>query len=560
MLTQLRWQITLAIAGVLVIGAILFFVSDRAFVDRPARGGRFVEAVVGAPATYNPILARGDAETALARLMFSGLTRPKPGQPEPEPDLAERWESSADGREYTFHLRAGARWHDGQPVSADDVIFSAGLAQDPSIPDAQKTRLAEAWQGATLEKIDDLTVRIRLAEAYAPFLAATSLPIVPAHLLADTEPSAMADARFSQFAPIGSGPYMLVTTGDIPVGTDRLRRFDGHWSNASGRPFLDTIELRYFPSPEAAVEAIGRREAQGMGRVPPAALAQLGDDINVYSAVQSGYSLIYLNPSNPILVNASVREALSLALDRDGIIADPDLFAGQGMRATGPIPAGSWAHDDHLEAPAYDPERAQIVLDEAGWIDSDGDGWRDRDGQLLNVPLSAPSDNPLLVGIAGRAAKDWNRLGISVTLQALSPQSLASTVNQRAYTALVYSLELPFYDPDPYALWHSSQIAAPGINYAGFANEEADRLMAEARRLNPELDSDGRRSRYAEFQEIFAREIPALMIAYPVYTYVVSSASTGGIQLPPLIVEPADRFYTLSGWFTETERVFRDER
>ncbi|MCB0215256.1 MAG: peptide ABC transporter substrate-binding protein [Caldilineae bacterium] len=559
MLTQLRWQIALALAGVLVIGAILFFVSDRAFVDRPARGGQYVEAVIGAPATYNPLLARTDAEVSLTRLMFSGLTRPAPGAGMPQPDLAERWRISPDGRIYTFFLRPGATWHDGEPVTADDVLFTVALAQDPAIPDAQKTRLAEPWQGTTLRKVDDQTVEVVLPEPFAPFLSAAMLPILPEHLLAGQAPGEIAGSRFSKFAPVGSGPYKLVTTGDIPPDADRLQRYEGHWSNQDGRPYLDTIELRYFPSPEAAVEAVGRREAQGMGRVPPAALTQLGDEVSIYSAVQSGYMLIYLNPSNPLLVNASVRQALSLALDRRALIAAEDLLDGQGLLATSPIPAGSWAFDADIPEPTYSPEQAATELDQAGWLDSDGDGWRDRDGQLLSIPLSTPGDNPLLVAMADRVAEGWTRIGISVTVQALSPQNLATTVNNRAFTALLYSLELPFYDPDPYALWHSSQVAAPGINYAGYANPEVDRLLAEARRMNPETDLAERQARYAEFQRIFAQDLPALMIAYPVYTYVVSDAAVGGIQMPPLVVEPADRFQTLARWFTQTERVFRED-
>ncbi len=559
MFSQFRWQILLALAGVLAIGGILFFVSDRAFVDRPTGGGLYVEAVVGAPATYNPLLARSDAELDLARLLFSGLTRPRPGQAIPQADLAERWRISPDGRVYTFHLRPGARWHDGQPVTADDVIFTAGLVQDPGIPEAQKTRLAEPWQDASLRKIDDHTVEISLPEPFAPFLNATMLPILPEHLLADLAPAELAGSRFSTFAPVGSGAYRLATTGDIPTDTDRLLRFEDHWSRQDGQPYLETIELRYYASPEAAVEAVGRREAQGMGRVPAAALSQLGDELQIYSALQSGYTLVYLNPSNPLLGNRSLRQALSLSLDRHGLISSPGLLDGQGLLATSPIPAGSWAHHEDLPEPEFSPSRAAEVLEQAGWIDSDGDGWRDRDGQLLSVPLSTPADNPLLVAMGERIAEGWTRIGISVTLQSLSPQNLATTVNNRAFSALLYSLELPFYDPDPYALWHSSQISAPGINYAGFANQEADRLLEEARRLHPETDVDARRERYLEFQSIFDEEIPALMIHYPVYTYVVSDAGVGGIQLPPLIVQPADRFDTLSQWFVQTERVFRSD-
>ena len=147
-------------------------------------------------------------------------------------------------------------------------------------------------------------------------------------------------------------------------------------------------------------------------------------------------------------------------------------------------------------------------------------------------------------------------MGISVTVQALSPQNVAATMRDRAFAALLVSLELPFYDPDPYAFWHSSQIAAPGQNFAGFASETADRALEQAKARHP-IEGFGQRIEdYATFQESFVADMPALMICYPVYTYAVTDTSIGGIQLPPLIVEPADRFLTLSEWFSQADRGF----
>lgn len=563
MLHQTRWQAALAAVGVLIIGTLLFFVSRRAFSERPARGGDYVEAIVGAPQTYNPLLARTDAELVLARLLFSGLTRPTAGgdngSPPIEGDLAERWEVSEDARSYTFFLRPDALWHDGQPVTADDVVFTIKLIQDPAIPDLQKTRLAAAWQKAVVEKLDEHSVRVLLPEAYAPFLSAAMLSIVPEHLLAEVPPADLVQDRFSAFAPVGSGRFSLAPREEGAGQKDRLQRFEGHWENRGMQPYLDAVVLRYFATVEEAVGAVSRHEVQGMGRVPPDALDILADDdrIRLVEALQSGYTAIYLNASDPLLRNASVRQALSLALDRDSLIQDKQLMGGHGLKGLSPIPPGNWAHDDSLAPPVFDPQKAAVVLDEAGWVDSDGDGVRDREGQPLHFTLSVRDDNPLLGAMGEAIQKGWRAIGIQVDLQTIQGANLAGTLGTRAFTALLFSIELPYYDPDPFALWHSTQIAAPGQNYAGFNSPDADQLLVDARRAHPIQGQAERRRLYERFQAIFAEQLPALIIAYPAYSYVVADPGIGNVQLPSLVVQPADRLLSLPDWYARTERVFR---
>jgi cell division protein FtsB len=242
-----------------------------------------------------------------------------------------------------------------------------------------------------------------------------------------------------------------------------------------------------------------------------------------------------------------VREALSLALDRDGLIQARELLGGHGLKGLSPIPPGSWAHNDKLPAPVFDPQKAASVLDEAGWVDGDGDEIRDRDGQPLHVTLSVRGDSPLLVDMAAAIQKGWRAIGIQVDVQEIQGANLAATLGTRAFSALLFSIELPYYDPDPYALWHSTQIAAPGQNYAGFNSPEADQLLVDGRRAHPVLGQPERRQLYERFQEIFAEELPALIIAYPAYTYVVADPTIGNVQLPSLVVQPGRRVVWVVG-------------
>lgn len=567
MIRHLRWQIALALAGALVIAILLFFVSGQALRHEPARGGQFVEALVGRPGTFNPLFAQSDAEVDLARLLFSGLTRPGPdGQP--LPDLASDWSISADGQTYTFTLRAGALWHDLSPVTADDVVFTARLARDSAIPEQQKSRLAQVWQRVEVKKLGEHRVQMHLEEPYAPFLGALRLGILPVHLLADVPAAEIATHPFSVREPVGTGPYSLaqpdgIETGDegsSAITTIRLVRFDAHWGNDGQRPYLDQLIFRFYPTLDKAVEALGQQAAQGLGRVPPEALNRLGADVQAYAAMQAGYTLVYLNRSEAIFDNKTVRQALSLALDRQGIIDDPDLLNGLGVVAVSPIAPGSWAYDASLPAPRYDPDEARRVLDQAGWIDSDEDGVRDHDGQPLRFTLGTRSDQPLWAAVAERIAGDWSAIGVGVEVSPLDYPDLVEAVRNRTFQTLLYSWAVPDYDPDPYALWHSSQVDFPGQNYAGFRHSEADRQLVEARQAHPKVNFAQRLELYHAFQRTFVEEQPALLLCHPVYQYVVTDPNVGGVQLPRLIVEPSDRFLTLPDWYVQTHQVLGEAR
>lgn len=550
MLRNLRWQIALAAAGVALIGLVLLFVSNRAFEDRPARGGQVVEAVVGRPGTFNPVLATSDVEIDVARLLFSGLTRPD-SDGSIRPDLAAEWSISDDGRVYTFQLR-DAVWHDGYPVTSDDVVFTARLAGDDAVGTA-KHPLAAAWRDAVVEAVDATTVRITLREPFAPFLAATTMALVPAHIFAAVPIGEIARHEASTLAPIGTGPWRLDLPGGLEQDQIRLVRFQRHWDITRRQPYLDGMTLRFYDSQAAALEALGRREVQLMGGVTPDALALLGDDVRQLNAVTGDYTLVYLNPAKVLFADAPVRRALGLAIDRSGIIQD--VLRGQGAVAKSPIPPGSWAYDATVPAPTFDRAAAEQLLTDAGWIDIDGDGIRDRDGRPLRFALDVFTGDTELLAVAGRLRDDWQNVGIGVDVRPVGQEEIRTALTERSYEAALYGVRARMDDdPDPYPLWHSSQ-SESGLNFAGYADAQSDQLLVAVRQMTPE-DVDGRRRLYGLFQARFAELQPALLLYHPVYTTAVVDPNLGGVQLPAFLAEPADRHFTARDWFVRTERIF----
>lgn len=550
MLRNLRWQIALAAAGVALIGLVLLFVSNRAFEDRPARGGQVVEAVLGRPATFNPLLATSDVEIDVARLLFSGLTRPD-SDGVIRPDLASEWTISPDGRVYTFKLR-DAVWHDGTQVTSDDVVLTARLARDEAVPSA-KHPLAAAWRQAEVEAVDAQTVRFTLPEPFAPFLAATTMGLVPAHIFAAVPPGEIGRHEASTKSPIGTGAWRLDLPGGLDQDQIRFVRFERHWAVTDRQPFLDSLTLRFYDSQPAALEALGRREVQLMGGVAPDALALLGDDVRQLNAVSGDYTLVYLNPSKVLFADAPVRRALGLAVDRTAIIQG--VLRGQGAVAKSPIPPGSWAYDPAVPAPTFDRPTAENLLTEAGWVDADGDGIRDRDGRPLRFALDVYAGDTELLAVAGRIRDDWQQIGVAVDVRPLGQSDIVRALTERSYEAALYGVRARMdADPDPYPLWHSSQ-AESGLNFADFTDAQSDQLLVGVRQVPPD-DVAGRRQIYSLFQARFAELQPALLLYHPVYTMAIVDPNLGGVQLPAFLAEPADRHYTSRDWFVRTERIF----
>ena len=562
MLRNLRWQLALAAGGIAIIAVVLALLSNRAFEDRPARGSELVEAVVGAPATLHPVLASSTVELDVTRLLFSGLTRIDVDG-HVRPDLARRWTISEDGRRYTFALREDALWHDGEPVDAEDVLVTAWLARDEGDRlGTERNPLASAWELADVRALDARTVEIELDEPYAPFLQATTLGLVPAHVFGDVPPEQVARHPASTREPIGAGPWRLALPGGLDAERIRLTRFEGHWQADGRAPLLDGIVLRFYADAQDALAALGRREVQAMGGISPQQLARLGTESTQHNAVMADYTLVFLNPSKQLFTEASVRRALSMGLDREGIIASPELLASQGVEADGPIPPGPWGATTIAEgqgdAPSYDPAAAGTVLEEAGWIDSDGDGVRDRDGRPLRFALEAYNES-LSRRIAERMRDDWAAIGVDVELRLQSQPNMVRALSDRAYEAALYGVAARYgHAPDPFPLWHSTQ-ARSGQNFAAWSHAETDRAL-EALRATPPDRRDAMRAHYTRLEDIFRSEQPALLLYHPVYTYVTVDPALGGVSLPRLMARPADRFATAPHWFLRTERIFLGER
>ncbi len=287
----------------------------------PVTGGIYTEALVGQFSRFNPILdMNNQADKDVDRLLFNGLIRfDSSGMP--QPDLAETWSYSSDGTRFTFSMRANAYWHDGQPVTAEDVVYTMGLLREESelIP----ADLRAFWSEIQVSALSDTLVEFALPEAFSPFLDYLSVPLLPSHLLGNLTLAELVDHPFNT-APVGTGPYkfsrFLVKDGVIR-GVDLLPNENYYL----GRPYIDEVVFQYYPNMRDAWTAYQGGEVDGLAGVSneilPEVLAEPG--LNLFSTREPRLSMVFLNLDNPakdFLQDAEFRQALMLAINRQMIL------------------------------------------------------------------------------------------------------------------------------------------------------------------------------------------------------------------------------------------------
>jgi peptide/nickel transport system substrate-binding protein len=535
-----RWYLPFVLVlGAAAIFAFWIYASDQDGDEVAAYGGTYVEASVGAPQRINPLYARlNPADADLVSLVFSGLTRLGPDG-RVLPDLAERWEINEDGSEYTFRLRNGSVWHDGEDVTADDVVFTwSVLASEDFDADPD---LSDFWQSVSAERVDDLTVRFTLDEPFAPFLAQTTIGILPEHLLAGVPVAELAQSSFNQ-EPVGTGPYRLESLGTRSAS---LRSNDAFHL---GPPYVEQIRLDYYANSEAAVAAVRAGEADGVylpeviGRDQRTALEA---DHTVEELSSNSYTMLYLNWQLPAFQDETVRRAITLAIDRRAIV--DDILAGRGVIADTVITPATWASSEALEPYAYDPERAEALLADAGWVPGPT-GIRSRGDIELSFDLITNNDSTR-TAIAAQIAQDLQQVGIGVSFSSSGSATLYEQVLQPHQFEMALFGFTAGADPDPFPAWHSSQ-ADGGANIAAFADPVVDDTLAQAR---VSADRDRRAELYLHFQQTFYDIQPSLALFYPTNLYVLPS-DLHGVETG-VAFSPASRFHNVWEWYLETETV-----
>jgi peptide/nickel transport system substrate-binding protein len=526
----------------------------------PSEGRILDEGLVGSVMTLDPLYAGNSAERDISALLFSGLTRLGPDS-RVVPDLAERWKISDAGKVYDFFLRQDARWHDGEPVTADDVIFTILTLQHPDYDGPS----GGPWRGVEVERVGDYQLRFRLPTATAGFLLVASQPIVPSHLLTGIP---VAERRLADFgrSPMGNGPFRLASltpdeaslvpadVGEAPdssLAPDPLASPGGPTPAAAPvrpRPQVDRLRFRFYETAEQAADAFRAGELDALGGLPASeagALARLpGVRAERYPRSTMTAVMLNLRFEERAFRDPRVRRALLMAIDRDGLVAD--LVSGWASVADTPISPASFAYEkDAAGKVPFDPKAAQKLFQEAGWKVGRKGLIPPRDEKPILIEVAAlPADvNPVAAGVARQVAAAWHRIGLQVRVKPYPRDRLiAEKLVPGHFQAAILDVNLGL-DPDLFPLLASSQASTGGSNIPGYQSSDMDKLLADARLF---ADGPTRRERFQALQKELAQELPVLPLFFADYVYLLRD----GVEGPATrqISTPSDRFWDVLTW------------
>lgn len=535
--------LVMVLAGVSVAQWMNF--SQAYTTDSPASGGTYSEGVLGPLETLNPIFARSNAEKSASRLLFASLYRyDETGNI--KGDVAKSVSINDDETEYTVTLHDGVTWSDGAPLTAEDVEFTVNLLKDPD------TRAEiSGWAAFGVEATDARTVVFKLPGAYAPFMHTLTFPILPQHALAGVKPSELREQSFSQ-SPVTSGPFALRLMQTVSTdGSKKIAHLVSNDRYFHGKPRLERFQLYAYSTKDDIERALKTNEIIA---TPELTYDSIAEDVRRmyevadYSINDGVYALF--NTKSKILKDRSVREALSLSVDREKLVEG---LARPSSRLDGPVLPSQVG--DLPSAPKRNVDKAKQLLDKAGWKVKEG--VRAKGDQEFVVTMVALKGSDFSQ-VTEDLAKVWREeLDIRIEVQIVDPldpsQSVLQAILQpRNYDILVYELVLGG-DPDVYAYWHSSQANPDGLNFANYNNAIADDALSSGR---TRTDSKLRNARYESFVKRWHADVPALALFQPRINYIYSPSVTS-LDENTNLVFPESRYINVIYWSVNKETVYK---
>lgn len=590
--------VSLAIVAVItsmVWGAVFM---RRHLVRIPALGGEYREALVGEPKYINPLFASAnDVDSDIASLLYSGLFRYNDKR-ELIPDLAAGYKVSADGKVYDVTLRPGIKWSDGAPFGAADVIYTFELLQNSETG----SPLYESFQGIEIKKINDNAVRFTLKQSFAPFIQTLTVGILPEHSWQSVDkPSNMRLARANLQPTVTMGPWgfkELRKSSDGAIQTYTLVRNENYYGE---KPYFKTLIFSFFPDSALAIQKMHNQNVDGLAFSPRAQNDLLSSrNLSSHTLELPQYTALFFNTQDTVLKDKDLRLTLRSGVNKELIIKEA--LNGQGTVVHSPFLPNMVGYNPDIKIFPFNPDEANANLDKK-WTRIQPEEYfklrkdqliknyradleeqlktsssttstariiqeelasadtqltevvqqemnptqtfyrKDKANQILSLTITC-LDTLEQFKSAQEIAKQWQLLGIHTAIHRVNAGQMSREIlRARAYQILLYG-ELVGADPDPYPLWHSSQVSYPGLNITQFNNRNADKLLEDAR---TSIDPKVRTEAYKKFQDIIIDEAPAIFLYTPHYSYVVNK-DIKGVEIHRLI-KPSDRFNSLSKWY-----------
>lgn len=531
----------------------LWQANSKISVEVAEKGGSLKEGVLGTPRFINPILAISDADRDMTALIYSGLMRPD-NQGGLELDMAENYDISEDGLEYIFHLKPGLEWHDGRPVTSDDIIFTIQQAKDSLVKSPKRA----SWEGVTVEKISESSIKFVLEKAYAPFLDNATLGILPKHLWENATAELMSFSELN-IRPVGSGPYKVKKINRDSSGIITSAVLVPNKKFALGEPYIKNINLKFYPSEEKLIGAYRDGDIDSISAINPQTIQPImkGEHTIKVFSLPRVFGVFFNQNNSKIFAQEEIRKALDMATDRQKIVEE--VLGGFGTELSLPIPPGTFGAIIEEESEASAEEmlaKAKELLEKNGWKANEDDGVLEKKikKETLRIEFSiSTAESKELKQTAEIIKSMWEALGAKIELRVFEIGDLnQNVIRPRKYDSLLFG-EVVGREPDPFAFWHSSQRNDPGLNIALYANINADKLLEKARTIHNE---DERRDVYGQFQEEVKKDAPAVFLYSPYFIYIIPKDIKGTDELNTITI-PSERFSQVHKWHIKTDKVWK---
>ena len=623
--------------GSLIYLGINYYLKNT--IVSPALSGTLREGFIGQPQLINPVFSTSEIDQSLVELIFSSLMTYQDGKF--SPDLIENYQFQNDGKTFEFSIKNNVKWHDGKPLTVDDIVFTLNLIQEPK---SLSPKIAN-WQGIELEKKSDYEGVFTLKQPYSNFLEnLAQLKILPKHIWENVAAENLSMfPELNVLSPIGSGPYQVLKVKqkkDKSVEYIELKANQNYYRKL---PYIQTIKFIFFNSDDDLINALNAKkiDAAWLKNKEESELIK-EDSLKIYQYLLPDYFSVFFNLNNKVFEDKDVRMALTLAQDKDEIIQN--VFNDSAEIVNSPILPEFYGYK---EPQAVEPDKnlAKSILEKKGFEEVDGKmtkiieklpefqiksdlkvgsegaeveklqeclakdpdiypggeitgyfgqntksaviafqekykdeiltpaGLSQGTGEVkastrkkLNelcwptptetIPLSfslyVPNQENL-IKVAQKLINNWQEIGADVKLEVKETQELQKIIKERSFDALLFGISMnAICDPLPF--WHSSQIVDPGRNICSYKNENADKLLEEARKFYDPNDS-AREEKLESFQEIVIQDYPAIFLYSPKYFYVVSN-KIKGISSQKLS-NSANRFSQIENWYIKTTRIWQ---
>ncbi|MFH1867635.1 MAG: peptide-binding protein [Candidatus Omnitrophota bacterium] len=507
---------------------------------KPAYGDSIVVSSIGDATTLIPIVASDSASHDICGLVYNGLIKYDKNL-NIVGELAKSWEIKEGGQVIIFHLKQNVRWHDGEAFTAEDVLFTYEKLIDPKV---RTPYSGDFLKIESFEVLDPYTIKVTYKEPFSPALSSWGMWIIPKHILKDEDLSATKYSR----NPIGTGPYKFLRWNsaqriDLTANDDYFE----------GRPFFDRYIYRIIPDTATTFLELQAEGIDMMGLTPLQYRRQTDKDFfkahyNKFRYPAFGYSYLGYNLLDDRFKDKRVRQALNMAVDKQELI--DGVLMGLGRICTGPFVPESWAYNKDVSPNPFDPEKAKELLYEAGYSDTDGDGWLDKDGRVFAFTILTNQGNDQRKLAAEIIQHRLTNIGVNVKIKIVEwSVFLTEFVNKKRFEAVLLGWGLS-RDPDCYDIWHSSKTREGEFNFISYKNKEVDALLDEGRRT---FDQDKRARIYYRAHQILYDEQPYMFL------WVADALPIVHKRFKGIEPAPAGIGYNFIDWYVpENQQKYKD--